>query len=106
MEILNEVIQATLNSFDFAYCITVNILTYLIVKICSDGTGKTVLSVWSKRGILVGVIIFTGIAYYITGSDVKNLINSAILAPVFWSWVMKPICKKLNIDYKQLNMFE
>lgn len=106
MEILNEIIQNTLQSFDFAYCITVNILTYLIVQVLSDRRGKVMLSVWAKRGILVGVIAFTGAAYYMTGTDVKNLINSAILAPVFWSWVMKPICKKLKIDYKQLNMFE
>ena len=39
-------------------------------------------------------------------SDIKLILNSAILAPVFWSWVMKPICKHFKIDYKQLNLFQ
>lgn len=32
MEHINEIIQTTLNSFDFSYCIIVNILTYIIIK--------------------------------------------------------------------------
>ena len=38
--------------------------------------------------------------------DVKTLINSAILAPVLQSWIMKPICKHFKIDYKNINLFE
>ena len=56
-----------------------------------------------KRFImLISVFVVSGI-YYLIGTDTKLMFNSAILAPVFWSWVMKPICSKLDIDYKQLN---
>ena len=34
--------------------------------------------------------------YYYNGTSLKLVINSAILAPVFWSWILKPICKKYN----------
>ena len=45
--------------------------------------------------------IVISIAYYITGSNPKLIINSVILAPVFWSWIGKPICDKLNIGYRK-----
>ena len=49
--------------------------------------------------MLVAVILSTGVLYAIIGINIKLILNSAILAPVFWSWVMKPICKFFKIDY-------
>ena len=42
-------------------------------------------------------------AGYIAGGyeNTTILINSAILAPVAWSWIFKPILKKIGVDYKQ-----
>ena len=106
MEILYNTIQTTLNSFDFAYCIIVNVLTYLIINIINSRNGNIDMNMWSKRIILILCIIVVGSFYYFNGSDLKLIINSAILAPVFWSWIMKPICKYFKIDYKQLSLFE
>lgn len=99
MEILNEIIQTTLSSFDFAYCIIVNALTYLIIKIINDS--KHTITTWQKRLILLAVILSTGVLYYFIGTDNKVLLNSAILAPVSWSWIFKPLCIKFNLDYKK-----
>ena len=30
-------------------------------------------------------------------------INSAVLAPVFWSWAVNPILKKLGVGYKDID---
>ena len=106
MEILSNTIQTTLESFDFAFCIIVNVLTYLIIRLINDRNGHKDLTTWSKRLILLLVIFFTGGLYVLLDCDVKTLINSAILAPVFWSWIMKPICKCFNIDYRDINLFE
>ena len=106
MEIITNTIQTTLNSFDFAYCIIVNVLTYIIINIINNINNKIDISTWSKRIILIICIISVGFVYYIIGSDIKLILNSAIIAPVFWSWIMKPICSYFNIDYKQLNLFE
>lgn len=106
MDILNNIIETTLNSFDFTYCIVVNILTYVIINIINSRNGNVDMKLWSKRIVLLISIIIVGIAYYFNGSDIKLIINSAILAPVFWSWIMKPICRKFKIDYKQINLFE
>ena len=106
MEIIYNTIQTTLNSFDFAYCIIVNILTYLIINIINSRNGNIDMKMWSKRIVLLLCIIVVGCIYYFNGSDIKLVLNSAIITPVFWSWVIKPICKHFKIDYKQLNLFE
>ena len=105
-EIINNIITTVISSFDFAYCISVNILTYLIIKIIDELNGKKDVSTWSKRIVLLVVILSTGVLYNLIGCDNKILLNSAILAPVFWSWILKPICKKFKIDYKNINLFE
>ena len=105
-EIINNIITTIISSFDFAYCISVNILTYLIIKIIDELNGKKDVSTWSKRIVLLVVILSTGVLYNLIGCDNKILLNSAILAPVFWSWILKPICKKFKIDYKNINLFE
>ena len=58
---------------------------------------------WIKRVVLVVCILLTGVVYYIIGQDVRLLFNSAILAPVAWSWIFRPIFKKLGIGYKEID---
>ena len=106
MEIINTIIQTTLDSFDFAYCIVVNILTYFIISTINNRRGHKDISTWQKRLVLLITILSTGVVYNLIGSDTRVLLNSAILAPVFWSWILKPICKKFKIDYKNINLFE
>lgn len=105
-EIINNIITTVISSFDFAYCISVNILTYLIIKIIDNLNGKKTVSTWSKRIVLLVVILFIGVLYNLIGCDNKILLNSAILAPVSWSWIIKPICKYFKIDYKDFNILD
>ena len=100
MEYLSQLIDLTLQSFDFGFCIVVNILTYLIIKIIDSKKNKP-LTKWQKRLVLLSAIFILSIIYYFIGSDLKLIINSSILAPVFWSWIAKPICDKLGIDYRK-----
>ena len=106
MDIIANTIQTTLESFDFAFCIIVNILTYFVIKLINDKNGHKDISTWNKRMVLLLVILSTGVLYYILGNDTKTILNSAILAPVFWSWIIKPICKKFKLDYKDINLFD
>lgn len=100
MEYLSQLIDLTLQSFDFGFCIVVNILTYLIIKIIDSKKNKP-LTKWQKRLVLLSAILILSIIYYFIGSDLKLIINSSILSPVFWSWIAKPICDKLGIDYRK-----
>ena len=104
MELLFNSIQTTLESFDFAYCVIVNILTYSMIKLIDEFNGDKPVSTWTKRLVLLFCILSTGGVYWFIGKDLGLLINSAILAPVFWSWIFKPICIKFGIDYKQFNV--
>lgn len=103
MEYLNQIIELIINNFDFTYCLVVNLLTYLIIKFI-DGVNKDKeVKSWVKKVVLLVCILSTGVLYYIYGQDVKILVNSAILTPLAWSWIFKPICKKLGIDYRKID---
>jgi len=102
MEYIETIINSIINNFDFTFCVTVNALTYIIIHTIDDGRKKKT-TLWQKRIILIIASIITSAFYYHYGTDIKILFNSAILAPVSWSWIFKPICAKFNIDYKQFD---
>ena len=103
MEYISQIINTTIESFDFSFCIAINILTYFIIKLIDELNGSRKVATWTKRSVMLIIVIVISIAYYVTGSNPKLIINSAILAPVFWSWIGKPICDKLNIGYRKDN---
>ena len=97
--IILELINKTLESFDFPFCIIVNIATYLAIKLYTDYKKKSQISTFNKRLIFLAISIIIAIIYYVTGSDSKTIFNSFIIAPVSWSQIFKPICDKFNIGY-------
>lgn len=103
MNYLDTIINQILNNFDFAYMLIVNVLCFILIKIHDylNGDGRKVAT-WNKRLYLVISIIIIGVVYQQAG-EIKTtvLINSAILAPVFWSWIAAPILHKFGITYKQ-----
>ena len=101
MEYISQIINTTIESFDFGFCVAVNILTYLIIKLIDELNGSRKIATWTKRSVMLIAVIAISMAYYVIGSNPKLIINSAILAPVFWSWIGKPICDKLNIGYRK-----
>ena len=98
-EIITTIINNTIASFDIPFCLSVNIATYVIIKSITEAKAKGKVSTWNKRLIFLAVSIIVAIIYYLTGSEVKTILNSFILAPVSWSWIFKPICDKFNIGY-------
>ena len=100
--IIEQIIDGLINNFDITYCLIVNIITYISIKLL-DEVKKVKTATWIKRGVLVTAILSTGVLYCALGSDVKVIVNSAILAPVAWSWIFKPICKKLGVDYSNID---
>lgn len=98
-EIISNIINNTINNFDIAFCIIVNIATYLAINTINNIRKNKKLTTWNKRIVFLVVSFIIAIIYCIIGSDYKIIFNSLILAPVSWSWIFKPICNKLNIDY-------
>ena len=102
METINQIMQQVINSFDFTYCIVVNVLTYLLVTaliyLCHGNVTRTI-----KKLVLLFSIIIVSTIYYAIGVDTKLTINSSILAPISWTWIIKPILSKLGYDYKDID---
>lgn len=95
---LGQIFDQIISNYNFAYMLSVNILTYLIIKLLEGLKVNT--STWGKRIVLVGVTIVLAVVYYFVGEMSKEiLLNSTIAAPVFYSWILKPILDKLGIGY-------
>lgn len=102
MELINQILQTIINSFDIAYCLVVNVLTYLLVTVliylCHGNVTRTI-----KKLTLLFSIVIVSVIYYVIGVDVKLIVNSSILAPVSWTWIIKPILSKFGYDYKNID---
>lgn len=101
---IDFIVNQIMTNFDFAYMVVVNILTYLFIKFIDTANGDNAVSILVKRLMLViAIILVTGV-YIVSGYDkIIVLINSAIAAPVAWSWIFRPIIIKFGIGYKHKN---
>lgn len=102
MEQISKIIDILLENFDIAYMLCVNVLTYGLIKLIDIINNKKKVKLITKRICLIACTIICFIVYKFTGAieDSGVLINSTIAAPVFYSWVMKPILNKYKIGYK------
>lgn len=102
MEHIDSIIQAIIDNFDFAYMFVINVLTYLLIKFIDYiNKDKNVTTLVKRICLLVSIVIVTVLYLLVDDVNTKVLINSAILSPVFYSWVLRPILKKFKIGYKE-----
>lgn len=101
---IDIIVDGILSNFDFGFMFIVNVLTYIIIKTIDYFNGDNKVPTWQKRCILV-ISIAAMIGIYIAAGydNTIMLVNSAILAPVFWSWAVSPILKKLGVGYKDID---
>lgn len=101
---IDVIVDGILSNFDFGFMFIVNVLTYIIIKTIDYFNGDNKVPTWQKRCVLVISIAAMAGIYIAAGyNNVIMLVNSAVLAPVFWSWVVSPILKKLGIGYKDID---
>lgn len=101
---IDVIVDGILSNFDFGFMFIVNVLTYIIIKVIDYFNGDNKVPTWQKRCVLVISIATMAGIYIASGYDnTIMLVNSAILAPVFWSWVVSPILKKLGVGYKDID---
>lgn len=101
---IDIIVDGILSNFDFGFMFIVNVLTYIIIKVIDYFNGDNKVPTWQKRCVLVISIAAMAGIYIAAGYDnAIMLVNSAILAPVFWSWAVSPILKKLGIGYKDID---
>jgi hypothetical protein len=101
---IDIIVDGILSNFDFGFMFIVNVLTYIIIKVIDYFNGDNKVPTWQKRCILIISIFTMAMIYIASGYDnTIMLVNSAVLAPVFWSWVVSPILKKLGVGYKDID---
>lgn len=101
---IDIIVDGILSNFDFGFMFIVNVLTYIIIKVIDYFNGDNKVPTWQKRCVLVISIFTMAMIYIASGYDnTIMLVNSAVLAPVFWSWVVSPILKKLGVGYKDID---
>lgn len=99
---MEQIINQLVYNFDFALMLIINVITYSVIKIIDELNGDKLPTIWQKRIVFLIVAIIVGIIYkYATEIPIHIIINSCIIAPVTWSWLVKPIAGKFGIDYKQ-----
>lgn len=102
---MEDIIIKILDNFDFPFMISVNILTYFIIRGVNFLYKKNI-SVFFKRICLLISIIIVSIIYIIIGYENKIiLVNSAIASPIFYSWLLKGLLKKIGIQYKDIDKY-
>lgn len=99
---MDKFIDILINNFDIAYMLSINILTYLIIKVIDYfNKQKKVKLIYKRLVLIISTIICCTLYKYCTEVDTRVLINSTIAAPVFYSWVLKPIIEKYKIGYNK-----
>ena len=96
-----QLFQYAVANFDLSFVISINVVAYLIITLLGYITKKKV-----SKGIKIGITIVTSILLFllyggITDCSKEVLLNSSILAPVAWDWIIKPLCNWIKIDYKE-----
>ena len=102
-QLISQLIPQLLDNFDFIFMFVVNALTYLIIKLIDNLNKEAPVSTLVKRIVLVTVILACTVTYGLVGDFSIKLINSAVAAPVFYSWILKPILKKFGVSYSTLD---
>lgn len=104
--IKDNIAQQLIDNFNFAYMIIVNLITYFTIKFIDYANEDKEVKTITKRIVLLIVTIICFIIYKTyTEIDSIVLINSSVLAPVFWSWILRPIMKKLGLGYKSFDKY-
>lgn len=100
---IDTIINNIINQFDFGFMFSINVATYVFIQVWDNLNGEKLLTTWQKRIMLLLAILVVTIGYKIAHypNDII-LFNSVIFAPVFWSWVLKPILDKFGIGYKKV----
>ena len=95
-QLVGHFVELFSTHFDLSFMLCVNVLTYILIKAIDDTNGDKSVGTWTKRLVML-ISCFAIAAGYIAGGyeNTTILINSA------WSWIFKPILKKIGADYKQ-----
>lgn len=91
--IAEQLTNLLINSFDFGYMFSVNVLTYLIIKIIDYLNGDKSVPTWLKRTIAVVAGLLLALIIVLMNGFTPSLLYSFILSLVSWDTIFKPLLK-------------
>ena len=91
--ITEQLTNLLINSFDFGYMFSVNVLTYLIIKTIDYLNGDKSVPTWLKRTIAVISGLILALIIVLMSGFTPSLLYSFILSLVSWDTIFKPLLK-------------
>ena len=91
--ITEQLTNLMINSFDFGYMFSVNVLTYLIIKTIDYLNGDKSVPTWLKRTIAVISGLILALIIVLMSGFTPSLLYSFILSLVSWDTIFKPLLK-------------
>ena len=91
--ITEQLTNLLINSFDFGYMFSVNVLTYLIIKTIDYLNGDKSVPTWLKRTIAVISGLILALIIVLMSGFTSSLLYSFILSLVSWDTIFKPLLK-------------
>ena len=74
---MQQIIDILLENFDISYMLSINILTYIVIKFIDYANGKAKVKLITKRLVLILCTIVCCILYsLLTDINIQKLINS------------------------------
>lgn len=95
-----SIIDIIINNFNFGLIISINLLAYGLITVYN-----TLFKKQAAKGLKIIItiisILILGFVYWKTETVTKDvIISSCISAPLIWDWILKPIFKKIKLDYE------
>ena len=94
--ITEQLTNLLINSFDFGYMFSVNVLTYLIIKTIDYLNGDKSVPTWLKRTIAVISGLILALIIVLMSGFTSSLLYSFILSLVSWDIIFKPVLKYIK----------
>ena len=94
--ITEQLTNLLINSFDFGYMFSVNVLTYLIIKTIDYLNGDKSVPTWLKRIIAVISGLILALIIVLMSGFTPSLLYSFILSLVSWDIIFKPVLKYIK----------
>ena len=96
---INSIFELILNNFNFGLILSINALVYGLIKLCDLFKPKVTPKI-IKIAITICSSVLLGILYWkLADLSLEVILNSCICATLIWDWILKPILKRIKIDY-------
>lgn len=98
---MEKIIDLILASIDISFMLSVNVATYLVIKVIDELNKEKEVTRWGKRVVTISTALIVALPlYFFDAIELKVLIYSFILSLISWDLVFRPIIKSLNVGYR------